>query len=420
MRQPSFLSEPLRQRANSLSKRPHYRLRPMRQFLGIWLVLRLLMSLWAAFVSPIRPLTELEQAIPLWPPSGSVKLWLERALLAPWQRWDSVYYMNIVSNGYRLDNGTSQFHPLFPWLAKPFNWVLGQPLFSLLIVSSIATIALIFAFQSLARSDLPPPAVKSSILFLLFSPPAFIFFAPYAESLFLLWAVLSFFWARKQSWWLAGLAGMMATLTRQQGVLLIFPLAWELWEATGRNPRRALAAWRNWLYLALIPSGLVIWIIYRALALGDVQADFDNLQTAIYSIVISPSSSKVVPVQAFLWPWQALWLALAKLWAEFEISLAIDLVIAGLYLVSLVLAWRQVRISYRIYALIIVLISFAYYTGPFYPYMGLPRHLLLAFPIFIGLGRLLPNRRRWPIIVGLGLLGNFLLLLLYVIEGWVP
>jgi hypothetical protein len=388
--------------------------------LGLWLALRVLTSLWAALVSPLRPDSPVEQVIPLWPPSISFPLWLERTLLAPWQRWDVTYYLGIVQHGYRLDNGSAQFHPLFPWLAQALTWVTGQPLLALWLVSSLATLALLLAYERLARLDLSRRATRLSILIFVFFPPAFIFFAPYSESLFLLWAVLSFFWARKRRWWLAGLAGALATLTRQQGLFLILPLAWELWEAAERQPRQAITAWRDWLSLSLISLSFLLWIIYRAVALHDLQVDFSSLQALIYSVVISPSSSQVVPYQAFLWPWQALWLALAKLWRAFEISLAIDLALASVFLALLALAWKRMRLSYRIYAITITLVSFAYHTGPFYPYMGLPRHLLLAFPVFIGLGAVL--RRRWQqlMIIGLGGLGIFFLLMLYVIRGWVP
>ena len=165
---------------------------------------------------------------------------------------------------------------------------------------------------------------------------------------------------------------------------------------------------------------MAAWIIYRTFALQDVQPDFSSPQAFIYSVIISPASSKVVPVQAFLWPWQALWLALHKLWAAFEISLAIDLALAAFYLLALGFAWQHIRLSDRIYTLVIFLASFAYYTGPFYPYMGLPRHLLVAFPLFIGLGKFWSGRFQRLIIIGFGLLWLFFLLMLYVIEGWVP
>jgi hypothetical protein len=236
----------------------------------------------------------------------------------------------------------------------------------------------------------------------------------------LLWAVLCFLAARQQHWWLAGLAAGLATLTRQQGILLALPLAWELWEAAGRDWRRALAGWRSWLALSLIPLSMLGWLTYRALALGDLNPDTSSFQGFIFSVLISPSSSEVVPKQAFLPPWQAFWLALTTFFHAPAYHLGLDLALGVGFLIALALAWPRLRISYRIYAVLVALISFSYYTGPYMPYMGLPRHLLLAFPVCIGLGPLI--RHPWVrlSVVVLGLLGIFLLLMQYTLRGWVP
>jgi hypothetical protein len=410
--------------------------RPDREILGIWLLLRLLTALWAAFVSPVRPRTAREQAIALWPPTAPFGSWLERALIAPWERRDTTYYIDIVRRGYRADDGSAQFHPLLAWLATLLAWAGVQPLLALLLVSSLASALLLLAFERLARLDLDPAEARTSTLLLAFSPVAFALFAPYTEGLFLLWAVLCFLWARRRSWWLAGAAGALATLTRQQGVFLILPLAWELWDASRRPTtddtgpgsvagsqssvvsRRVL--WRDWLALGLIPVGLLIWLVYRAVALNDLHANLSDPHALIYSLLISPSASKVVPMQVFMWPWQALWLALTKFARAPEYGLLIDLALGFAFVALLVLAWRRMRISYRIWSLTIVLVSFGYHTGMLYPYMGLPRHLLLAFPVFIGLGPLLNRPRLRLLIVAGGLLGMLFLLLQYVIEGWVP
>jgi hypothetical protein len=279
---------------------------------------------------------------------------------------------------------------------------------------------MLFAFERLARLDLPSDDARTSTLLLAFSPLAFVLFAPYTEGLCLLCGVVCLLFARQRCWWQAGMAGALATLTRQQGLFLILPLAVELWQAAGGGWRRALTAWRDWLALLLIPAGMLVWLIYRGVVLHDLRADAANLHTLIYSVIISPSASKVVPVQAFLWPWQTLGLALQKLWVAPEYSLIIDLVLAGVFLVMVSVAWRHMRPSYRLYTATVVLISFSLYTGPFYPYMGLPRHLLLAFPVFIGLAPAVRARwsRLW--VFGTGLFGMLFLLLQYVFEGWVP
>jgi Gpi18-like mannosyltransferase len=393
---------------------------PGWQLFGIWLFLRLLTSIWAALASPIYPVLQREHTIALWPPSFPLHEWLMRVFVDPWGRWDARRYMSIVEHGYQADNGSTQFHPLLSWLAMPINWLTGSPLLSLLLVSSLASLLLLFAFERLARFDMDPAPARTATLLLIFSPIAFVLFAPYTEGLFLLGAVLCFLWARQGSWWLAALAGALATLTRQQGLFLLLPLAWELWEASGRNWRQALADWKNWLSLALIPGAMLLWIIYRAIALQDVNPDTSSFHSLIYTVLISPSSSQVVPNQSFMFPLYAFWQALTTFWSNPQIYLAIDLVLGIGFLALLLVAWPRMRTSYRIYTLIIVLVSFSYNTGLNNPYMGLPRHLLLAFPIFIGLAPRLHSHRVRLLIVASGLLLLLFMLPQYVLESWVP
>lgn len=381
------------------------------RLIGLWLALRLGLSLWATLIATFRPLTPIEQTIALWPPTSPLLGWLERALLAPWQRWDVTYYLAIVTHGYRRDDGTAQFHPLLAWLATPLTWLGLSPLLALLLVSSAAGLALLIALERLARLDLPPERARLVPLLLLAFPPAFILFAPYTESLWLLWAVLCLWWARRRRWWLAGLAGGLATLTRQQGLFLCLPLALELWDASERR-------WRSWLALALIPLAMLLWLGYRALALGDLRADWSHPQALIYSVLISPSASKVVPHQAFVPPWVALARALDRL-VHAPLDIGTDLALGLFFLLLLALAWSRLRRSERWLVALLTLVSFSYHTGPFYPYMGLPRHLLLAFPVWIGLAaRLKPHHTaRWLLP---GLVGLLWLTMLYVLEAWVP
>ncbi|WP_026370825.1 glycosyltransferase 87 family protein [Kallotenue papyrolyticum] len=400
------------QRLRACARRLPWRL------VALWLALRLGLSLWAALISQFRPLTPIEQRLALWPPAAPWSAWLERVLLAPWQRWDVPYYLAIVERGYRRDDGTAQFHPLLAWLAAPLTWLGLSPLLALLLVSSAATLALLIVLERLARLDLPPERARLAPLLLLAFPPAFVLFAPYTESLWLLWAVLCLWWARRRRWWLAGLAGGLATLTRQQGLFLLLPLAWELWAASERRWRVALARWRSWLALAPIPLAMLLWLVYRALALGDLRADWSSPQALIYSVLISPSASKVVPQQAFVPPWMALAHALARL-AHAPLDIGTDLALGLFFLLLTALAWPCLRGGDRWLVAALVLVSFSYYTGPFYPYMGLPRHLLLAVPVFIGLAaRLKPQRVARVLLPGLA--GLLWLTMLYVLEAWVP
>ena len=390
------------------------------QPLLLWLMLRGMTSLVAAFVSTLRPLTELEKTVPLFPPSSPLGDWITRALLSPWLRWDAEWYQRIVVQGYHPTDGTAQFHPLYPWLATTLANVGIHPLLCLLIVSGISGIALFYVLEHCANLDLSPNESRLAMISFAFAPPAFVLFAPYSEATFLLFAVLCIFWARKHAWWLAGLAGGLATLTRQQGIFLLLPLAWELWETSGRNVRLLIRKWKDLAALLCIPLGMGIWLIYRLVALTDLQADFTNIQSVIYSLLISQSAEQVVPVQRFLWPWEAIILALNKLFAEPDVDIWVNIVTSGLFLIMLNLSWKNLRISERLYTLAITLVSFSYYTGPIHPYMGLPRHLFLAFPVFIGIRPWLKKKWLNMAFICLSLLGMFFLLGLYVLEGWVP
>jgi Gpi18-like mannosyltransferase len=388
--------------------------------LFLWLTLRFVTSIFTAFVSSIKPITPLELSLPLFPVNAPLSVWLERVLISPWTRWDVDWYQRIVSQGYTPTDGTAQFHPLYPWLATPLEKIGVSPVLSLLVVSSLAGLALFFLFWKLARLDLTPEQSTFALFLFGLFPPSLILFAPYPEALFLLLAVLCFWLARRKKWLLAGLIGGLASLTRQQGLFLIIPVAWELWEENRRDFSSLIKSWHHWLSLILIPGGYAIWIITRGLMLSDWGVRWTSVQDFIYSFMISPSANQVVPVQKFLWPWQALSLAIIKLVENPDTDIWVDLISGVVYLLILILAWKRMRISYRLYSAVIYLVSFSYYTGSIHPYMGLPRHLFLAFPLFIGLARRINKPWVRLISVGVSLSGMAFFSVLYVINTWVP
>jgi Gpi18-like mannosyltransferase len=386
----------------------------------LWLILRLITSTFAGMVSSIKPYTPQELSIPLLPPSLPLIQWIERVFISPWIRWDALWYQKIVTNGYSASDGTAQFHPLYPWLATPLALIGVSSSLSLLLISSLAGIALYYLFYKLAKFDLDSKDATFALMLFAFSPPAFILFAPYSESLFLLTAVACFIFIRQKSWWLAALMGGLATLTRQQGIFLFIPIAWELWENSGRVFAEARKHWKDWLALSLIPAGLLVWLIYRAFFLNDLHANYSSPQQILYSILISPSAVKVVPVQQFIFPWLAIRNTISKLNTNSDVDIWVNIIVAMLFLILLIISWKKMRMSYRLYSATIFIISFCYYTGSIHPYMGLPRHLLIAFPIFIGSALVIT--KPWMRLVAFSLCAAmmFFLIGLYVLNAWVP
>ncbi len=380
--------------------------------LGIWLSLRIL-TLFLGFL--------LQRCLDSWPAGIVQQGNLFRRTLSPWLKWDVHYYKRIIEVGYVSGNGTAQFHPLFPWLSVPLAYLTGSSQLGLLIVSSIAALGFLSIYVALDRLDNGLQAAHHDALLLLFSPYAFALFLPYTESLFLLWTVLVLWALRQQKWWLAGLCGALATLTRQQGLFLLIPFLAEWWECNDRQWWSFLSNWHQGLSLVLIPLAMLVWIGYRMWFIDGLSLQPVDFHDLVYSIIISPDADRVVAQQSFMWPWKAFYLASVKFLGAPDLDLGINLVLGIIFLGLMIINWSRLRRSYKMYVACIVLISFAYYTGPVHPYMGLPRHLLLAFPVFFGLSRQLPDRKYYLLIIAIGGIGLLLLLSLFVMHaGWVP
>jgi len=307
-------------------------------------------------------------------------------LFAPWYSYDAEYYVRIVKYGYQAGEITSGFHPLYPWTAKILDALLHEPILSLLVVSSVSGLLLTLTFYQLAIKDHGPEIAGTATALFLCWPVTVAVFAPYTEALFLLFSVCCLLAARKGHYLVAGFAGALAALTRQQGIFLTLPLAWEIWESSDRNWRTFIQQWRRWSATLIVPAGYALWIAYRALAINDVKPDFSSAQRFIYSVMISPSHYQVFPDQQFLPPWTALWKATRILWhGGLHFSAYGDALLGAVFVTMLIFGWRHLRTSYRIYSVAIVLVGLSYHTGSLVnPYTALPRHLLLAFPIFIG------------------------------------
>jgi hypothetical protein len=333
-------------------------------------------------------------------------------LLAVWDRWDTLYYTRIATVGYSAADGTTTFHPLFPWLARPLSLFGVPPVISLLLISSCATLAFYAAFERLASLDHNSAGARTATPLFIFWPVSYVLYLPYSESLWLLFAVLCFLYARQDHWWLAGVTGALATLTRQQGLFLIAPLLWEIIAAEGYDFRLVLARWRSWLPLCLIPLTYFGWILYRTLALEHATPDFSNLSSFISSTLISPASHLVVKEHAFIWPWKAAYLAIQRALNLCYVNPWVDLGLGFLFLLLIALAWRGMRTSYRVYVVLIAFVSFSFHTGMTPTggaYLSLPRHLLLAFPVFIALASRFAHRRLWVVIIPGVVMMTFLL-----------
>jgi hypothetical protein len=385
-----------------------------------WGFLRIFLSAVAALFSQLRPPTSIEQQIAIWPPIAEIGLWLNRVILAPWLRWDAVWYVIILTTGYQAENGSTSFHPLYIWLSKPFYLFGFDPV--LMLTSSIAGLGLFWMFYKLASIDLSPERSRIALLLLVTFPISFILFAPYTESTFIFFTVLALYQLRERRWLWVALAVMLASLARQQGIFLILPMLWYVWEDYKTSLIGLLKAWRIWLALISAPMGLVIWAIYRLGYLHEGTLDVHNLQGFIYSALLSPSAKKIIPDQVLMWPWEALTNAVFKIADTMQIQGMINLSLGLGFILLFALAWKHMNPADRLYSLAVTLVSFSLSIGSTstYVYMSLPRHLLPAVPVFIGLAGSLKKAWQQRAVIGVQFSLQVFALMLYVFQTWIP
>src|SRR6266516_1105726 len=162
-----------------------------------------------------------------------------RGILEIWNHWDGPHYLDLAVLGYRAADPGVQvidgyrrafpgdlplyivFFPLFPWLVGAVNIVLHEPLISAFLVSGIASLFVAPLLYRLVRADEEQPVALLAAWFLLIFPTAYFLHIGYTESLFLALVLGSFLAARSDRWWLAGILGGLAALTRVNGLVLI-------------------------------------------------------------------------------------------------------------------------------------------------------------------------------------------------------
>lgn len=287
-----------------------------------------------------------------------------------WNRWDAPHNLEVAEIGY-VDPARAVIFPLLPALLRLGSVVL-PPLVAGLAISLVASVAAAIALHRLARLDGADRRVaRGAVLAMNVFPTAFAFVPPYTEALFLAFAAWAFLLARSARWAGAGVLGLLAALTRLQGVFLLPALLLEL---RGRPwaPRM--------LALGLVLGGPLVYAAINWLAYGD-PLFFMEIQRDVFRVETVP-------------PWQALPPLIAAVAAPRAEATWLTVYLApllGLLVLAATTVWACVsprgRPSYAAYAAISLLL-FASLSWP----ISVPRYILGVVPIFLMLGGLARSR----------------------------
>lgn len=325
-----------------------------------------------------------------------------------WSRanFDGFYYTKIARDGYQYLQ--QAFFPFYPKTIRFFQKFLGSFIISGLFVANLSFFLLFFVFAKLLELEkIKREAIKKTLLFFAFFPTSFYFVSVYAESLFLLLTLLSFYLARRGRFFWAGVVAGLASYTKPFGIFLLPALLVEYYQQESRrkmkerllalkeritHPRRnhfiyllrsRLPHFKNLFFISLSSWGLLKYMYYLKRTQGDwfyfahVQPGFGAQRTVNKLILLYQVFWRYMKMVFTVYPWQWLYF---NVWFELVISL--------LFLGLLVWGWYK-REEYKIRSSWLTFATAAYLlptlTGTF---SSMPRYVLVCFPCFLVLTRI--------------------------------
>jgi hypothetical protein len=375
-------------------------------------------------------------------PGGDWTLWL-----STWQRWDGLWYQLIAEYGYRTAEGSTAFYPLYPLLMKVVSVpLLGETAVAGLLVSTVAfavAVKLLYELVAFEMGQMAEPGVVPrgrrpstagragravtggsasvdprhvaviTVLLLALYPSGFFLFAPYTESLFLALTVGCFLYARQGRWWIAGILGFFAALTRAQGALLVLVVGYEYLRQTGTlawimgngGKKPTLAA----LAVALPALGALTWFAALRLWFGETQSGFALLDRWGYRVVA---------------PWTALADSIVFVFGSGRHVLEVapellNFVTMLLFTGLAIVATRRLPLCYALYlwpSLLLLLTREMDHS----PLMSVSRYALVVFPCLIAAALLVRTRPRVAVgLLSVGAVAQFFYMMYYAGLGFV-
>jgi hypothetical protein len=293
-------------------------------------------------------------------------------LLNVWGRWDAVHYLTIASQGYQ---GTDMaFFPLFPLLIKILGRLVGNHLVAGILISNAAFFFGLLYLYKLLEHEYDRSVARRAIFYVSIFPSALFFSAVYTESLFFMLTVASFYYMRAHRWWLAGIIGLFAAMTRVEGVLLVVPFLIE-WYSQYKGKLRAHVS--QLIPSAFIPLGLFIYMAYLWVLVGD-PLYFSHVQVHWGRHFAAPWASVINSFHMIAHATSGQAIA----------GQVIELSFTALMIGVLLGGWRQLRPSYIAYMALSILVPMS--TSSL---MSMPRFALVLFPMFAILAR--DGERPW-------------------------
>ncbi|HEU5432555.1 MAG TPA: hypothetical protein VFU81_12880 [Thermomicrobiales bacterium] len=369
---------------------------PLAVFVVHWLLVQIpasLALLWGTPNAPSPPYGRLPESL-----TG-----IAHVIVEPMRQWDGLWYRLIALDGYvgPTESARAAFWPLYPWLMDAGHRLTGlAPETIGYLISNIGFAVALVLLYRLVALDFGAAIARGTLWAIALFPTALFFSAVYTESLFLLLAVAALLGARTDRWWLAGIAGALAALTRSYGVFLGLPFAIMLWQRYRFDLRRWFPEAIPAAFPVLGPA-IFAWQLQQTQgnwrAFIDVQAQWNRYQAMPWETLrcgIQSCFNLGGEPDGATWDWIAAFfhnpaVATTTAWRidvansdTLELVVTIFFLVLAVFGLRLLPAWQS---GYVLPGLLIPLFS----PSSVHALMSMPRFVLPLFPLFTVLAILL-------------------------------
>lgn len=247
---------------------------------------------------------------------SSVILWAAAGMEKIYENFDGPYYVVVAQTWYNKTKIGKNFSfpvpqeyypahlPLYPLLIKAAGIIGLNPLRGMVAVNVAAAVAGAWVIYYIWEKMKWGSPLAAGLIWLFMWPRMWaVRSVGSPETLFGIWIMLSLYWFNKQKYWLAAIAGCLATLTKSPGVLLLAGYAgWMIteWVRTKKMPVKTYPV----ILIGLTLIGLFYFYQVRT---GDFWAYFhsgDNIHLQALPFRVFDSSQ----------PWVGSWWLEDVLW----------------------------------------------------------------------------------------------------------
>jgi hypothetical protein len=231
--------------------------------------------------------------------------------------------------------------------------------------------------------------------------------------------------AREGRWRLAGFAGLLATLTRSTGVLLLIPMFYYYYEDKDWDLKQTDSHAANML---MVVEGLLVWMTYLAVAFGKPLL-FSTAQASWSRFLAAPNYTVGVAfLDAGVGVYRLLALEFSRLFGSWALATkaigdaASNLINLAFFVPAAGLLWygaRRLPKAYSWYA-VAALAYPLFFPSSGVPLLSYPRFTLTVFPLYIGLAVFTRGRpKTHAAVVIIGIVTLVLLTAKFAVFSWV-